>query len=193
MQTSKYELQPSELFLARGEGVSRIGIAELPVDVWPLICGHLNHIEILKLSQTCKWIHLVVTDNIIWKQKCFQEQLPVVDSADSRSLMKLFLDYISLRAKWMTGSYISSNSGEYQKGVKCLAVSRGRVITGSWDGQLTKWKVLEMSIPETERLDPSWFNTDSDGWMTPPPTPRCFNYYNVQTASIVERMGQFGI
>ncbi|VDN16998.1 unnamed protein product [Gongylonema pulchrum] len=129
-------------------------IGELPNEIALHVMSFLSPADIARVSLTCRYWHHLAEDNRLWKKKCAEMNVSVLDEprycADdepknvclSRSKWKaVYLRHQRIQANWrslpLRGSCILKGHDEHV--ITCLQIRGDLIVTGSDDNTLKIW------------------------------------------------------
>ncbi|CAH1778095.1 unnamed protein product [Owenia fusiformis] len=136
-------------------------ISLLPKELALYVLSFLDPKDLLQAAQTCRYWRILAEDNLLWREKCNQENIdealvfgprvrrkslsPLVSSPKAPCPYKaLYMRQHQIEQNWRTGSVKNPKvlKGHDDHVITCLEFCGNRIVSGSDDNTLKVWSAL---------------------------------------------------
>src|SRR6267154_5144192 len=123
----------------------------VPMDIWRLICGHLNSAkDVIQLGLVNRHLSLLINDGLLWKSfvlkhfpNSYADLKPEVESPS-------FYKRLSIaRQNIKAGKYRVQMLVDHRAPITSLVVCDGKLISASWDATIKIWDLKSGQVQQT--------------------------------------------
>ena len=118
--------------------ISTTTIQALPQELLIHIFSGLNAQRTCACSLVCKEWRELSQDNILWRG-LFTSMFPTCNPSGIENFQKAYQDQHTAYSNLANGVYASHTLTGHTRGVSCLAVIDGKLVSGSWDNTIKVW------------------------------------------------------